>query len=65
LIKEGSDVLLKVLGEPLDSIFITVQNVKVENSSFGGLPVLLRQTPTSPWPGGLHGARSGDYRRRR
>jgi 4-oxalocrotonate tautomerase len=39
LIKGVSDLLLEVLGKPLDSTFVTIQEVELENWGWGGLPV--------------------------
>jgi 4-oxalocrotonate tautomerase len=40
LIKGVSDLLLEVLGKPLDSTFVTIQEVELENWGWGGLPAL-------------------------
>ncbi|HEX7946741.1 MAG TPA: 4-oxalocrotonate tautomerase family protein [Phenylobacterium sp.] len=39
LIKGVSELLLEVLGKPLDSTFVTIQEVELENWGWGGLPV--------------------------
>ena len=39
LIKGVSQLLLDVLGKPLDSTFVTIQEVELENWGWGGLPV--------------------------
>ena len=39
LIKGVSDLLLKVLGKPLESTFVTIHEVEMENWGRGGLPV--------------------------
>jgi 4-oxalocrotonate tautomerase len=39
LIKGVSELLLDVLGKPLDSTFVTIQEVELENWGWGGLPV--------------------------
>lgn len=39
LIKGVSELLLDVLNKPLDSTFVTIQEVKLENWGWGGLPV--------------------------
>jgi len=40
LIKGVSELLLDVLGKPLDSTFVTIQEVELENWGWGGLPAL-------------------------
>jgi 4-oxalocrotonate tautomerase len=40
LIKGVSDLLLQVLGKPLDSTFVTIHEVELENWGWGGLPAL-------------------------
>ncbi len=40
LIKGVSDLLLDVLGKPLESTFVTIQEVETENWGWGGLPAL-------------------------
>lgn len=40
LIKGVSDLLLEVLGKPLDSTFVTIHEVELENWGWGGLPAL-------------------------
>lgn len=40
LIKGVSELLLEVLGKPLDSTFVTIQEVELENWGWGGLPAL-------------------------
>jgi len=40
LIKGVSDLLLEVLGKPLDSTFVTIHEVELENWGYGGLPTL-------------------------
>jgi 4-oxalocrotonate tautomerase len=39
LIKGVSDLLLEVLGKPLDATFVTIHEVELENWGVGGLPV--------------------------
>ena len=39
LIKGVSELLLEVLGKPLESTFVTIQEVELENWGWGGLPV--------------------------
>jgi 4-oxalocrotonate tautomerase len=39
LIKGVSELLRDVLGKPLDSTFVTIQEVELENWGWGGLPV--------------------------
>lgn len=39
LIKGVSELLLDVLGKPLDSTFVTIQEVDLDNWGWGGLPV--------------------------
>jgi len=39
LIKGVSEVLLDVLGKPLDSTFVTITEVELEDWGWGGLPV--------------------------
>jgi 4-oxalocrotonate tautomerase len=50
LIKGVSDLLLEVLGKPLDSTFVTIHEVETENWGVGGLPVLefRKQRAESP-----------------
>ena len=38
LIKGVSDLLLEVLGKPLNSTFVTIHEVEMENWGVGGLP---------------------------
>lgn len=40
LIKGVSELLLDVLGKPLDSTFVTIQEVELDNWGWGGLPAL-------------------------
>ena len=40
LIKGVSDLLLEVLGKPLDTTFVTIHEVEMENWGHGGLPTL-------------------------
>jgi 4-oxalocrotonate tautomerase len=40
LIKGASELLRDVLGKPLDSTFVIIEEVDVENWGWGGLPVL-------------------------
>lgn len=40
LIEGVSQVLLKVLNKPLDSTFVVIDEVEVENWGWGGLPVV-------------------------
>jgi 4-oxalocrotonate tautomerase len=51
LIKGASELLLDVLGKPLESTFVIIEEVDLENWGWGGLPVLeyrkrLREKPT-------------------
>jgi len=39
LIKGTSELLRDVLGKPLDSTFVTITEVELENWGWGGLPV--------------------------
>jgi 4-oxalocrotonate tautomerase len=39
LIKGVSELLLEVLNKPLDSTFVTIQEIELENWGWGGLPV--------------------------
>lgn len=39
LIKGVSELLLEVLGKPLESTFVAIQEVELENWGWGGLPV--------------------------
>lgn len=39
LIAGGSQLLLDVLGKPLDSTFVVIQEVELENWGWGGMPV--------------------------
>jgi 4-oxalocrotonate tautomerase len=38
LIRGVSELLLEVLGKPLDSTFVTIHEVDLENWGWGGLP---------------------------
>jgi 4-oxalocrotonate tautomerase len=40
LISGVSELLLDVLGKPLDSTFVAIQEVELENWGWGGLPAL-------------------------
>ena len=40
LIKGVSEVLLNVLNKPLDSTFVVIEEVEMDNWGWGGLPVL-------------------------
>lgn len=40
VIKGVSEVLLDVLGKPLDSTFVTIEEVELDNWGWGGLPAL-------------------------
>jgi len=40
VIKGVSEVLLQVLGKPLDSTFVVIEEVDLQNWGWGGLPVL-------------------------
>lgn len=40
LIKGVSDLLLEVLGKPVESTFVTIQEVELDNWGWGGLPAL-------------------------
>ncbi|WP_044562572.1 4-oxalocrotonate tautomerase family protein [Azospirillum sp. B4] len=39
LIKGASELMLTVLGKPLDSTFVVIEEVALENWGWGGLPV--------------------------
>lgn len=39
LIKGASELLLNVLNKPLDSIFVIIEEVDMDNWGLGGLPV--------------------------
>jgi 4-oxalocrotonate tautomerase len=39
LIKGASELLLNVLNKPLDSTFVIIEEVDMDNWGFGGLPV--------------------------
>jgi 4-oxalocrotonate tautomerase len=39
LIKGASELLLNVLNKPLDSIFVIIEEVEMDNWGLGGLPV--------------------------
>lgn len=39
LIAGASELLLKVLNKPLDSTFVVIEEVELENWGWGGLPV--------------------------
>ena len=39
LIAGASDLLLKVLNKPLDSTWVVIEEVELENWGWGGLPV--------------------------
>lgn len=43
LIKGVSELLLEVLNKPLDSTFVVIQEVPLENWGWGGLPVTERR----------------------
>lgn len=40
VIKGVSEVLLDVLGKPLESTFVTIEEVDLDNWGWGGLPAL-------------------------
>lgn len=40
LIQGVSTLLLEVLGKPLESTFVTIQEVELDNWGWGGLPAL-------------------------
>ena len=40
LIKGASELLLNVLGKPVESTFVIIDEVELENWGWGGLPVL-------------------------
>ena len=63
LIKGVSDLLPEVLGKPLDSTFVTIHEVEMENWGRGGLPTLefrkqraARPVPADPASGGAQAA---------
>ncbi|TWB18764.1 4-oxalocrotonate tautomerase [Nitrospirillum amazonense] len=39
LIKGASELMLQVLGKPLDSTFVVIEEMPLENWGWGGLPV--------------------------
>ena len=39
LIKGASELLLDVLGKPLEATFVVIEEVEMENWGWGGLPV--------------------------
>jgi 4-oxalocrotonate tautomerase len=39
LIKGSSELLFNVLGKPLDSTFVVIEEVETDNWGWGGLPV--------------------------
>ena len=39
LIKGASELLLKVLNKPLDSTFVIIEEIDMENWGIGGMPV--------------------------
>ena len=43
LIKGVSQLLLEVLNKPLDSTFVTIQEIELENWGWGGLPMVNRR----------------------
>jgi 4-oxalocrotonate tautomerase len=53
LIKGASELLLNVLNKPLESTFVVIEEVDIDNWGWGGLPVLefrrrISAPPTSP-----------------
>jgi 4-oxalocrotonate tautomerase len=40
LIKGASELLLNVLGKPMESTFVIIDEVELENWGWGGLPVV-------------------------
>ena len=56
LIKGASELLLNVLGKPMESTFVIIDEVALENWGWGGLPVAeyrqrqREQAPTDPCP---------------
>ena len=40
LIKGASELLLNVLGKPMESTFVVIDEVELENWGWGGLPVV-------------------------
>jgi 4-oxalocrotonate tautomerase len=40
LIRGASELMLKVLNKPLDSTFVVIEEVSLENWGWGGLPAL-------------------------
>jgi 4-oxalocrotonate tautomerase len=40
LIKGVSELLLSVLGKPMESTFVVIEEVELENWGWGGLPVV-------------------------
>jgi len=52
LIAGVSQLLLEVLGKPLESTFVTIHEVELENWGWGGLPALeYRRQRTAPASG--------------
>jgi 4-oxalocrotonate tautomerase len=39
LIKGASELLLDILNKPVDSTFVIIEEIEMENWGFGGLPV--------------------------
>ncbi|HVJ51844.1 MAG TPA: 4-oxalocrotonate tautomerase family protein [Aliidongia sp.] len=54
LIKGVSELLLEVLHKPLDSTYVVIEEVALENWGWGGLPVeeFRRRRRTAPDPAG-------------
>lgn len=50
LIAGASDLLLKVLNKPLDSTFVVIEEVDLENWGVGGLPVQEYRARTKAGP---------------
>jgi 4-oxalocrotonate tautomerase len=51
LIEGVSQLLLDVLGKPLESTFVTIQEVELENWGWGGLPVEAYRKRLAERPG--------------
>jgi 4-oxalocrotonate tautomerase len=48
LIKGSSQLLLEILGKPLESTFVVIEEVELENWGWGGLPVADFRRRTAP-----------------
>jgi len=52
LIRGVSDLLLEVLGKPLESTFVTIQEVELDGWGWGGLPALEYRRQRAGGPSG-------------